>query len=117
MTSAVSMGASQRRKGSRWERELASRLREKLYPDAHRGIGQARSGGEVCDVEGTPWWIEAKAGRATNVWAALRQAREATDGRPPLVVAKRDREGVVVCLALEDFEALILAQREGWESQ
>lgn len=111
------MSASQRRKGASWERDLANRWREKLYPDARRGIGQARSGGEVCDVESTPWWCELKVGQRPDILGAMRQAVKATDGRPPLVVVKRDREEPLVCMRLEDFEKLILAQREGWESQ
>lgn len=102
------MGASQRRKGNTWERVLAKRWRDSgLYPDAWRGAGQSRRGSDVPDVDGTPWWVECKVGARPNVLAGLAQAEAATDGRPALVVAKRDREAPVVCMGLEDFEGLL----------
>lgn len=81
------MSARSRRKGAGWERELAELLRE-VWPEAKRGIGQSRHGGECCDVEGTPYWIEAKVGQQTNPRAAVRQAEAATDGRPVVAVCK-----------------------------
>lgn len=111
------MGARSRRKGRTWEQELTHILRG-VYPAARRGIGQARSGGEVCDVEGTPWWVEAKVGARTNPRAAVRQAEQATDGRPVLAICKDNQEKpgkaaeVWVTLRLQDFLALA-AQAEG----
>jgi hypothetical protein len=96
------VGASQRRKGAGWERELAKLFRA-IYPGAKRGIGQARSAKEVSDVEGTPYWIEAKCGARTNPRAALRQAQECTDGRPVLVVCKDDHQEPFVVMPLEQF--------------
>lgn len=112
------MSASQRRKGAQWERTLAKRWRDSgLYPDAWRGAGQSRRGSDVPDVDGTPWWVECKVGARPNVLAALAQAEGATDGRPPLVVAKRDREAPVVCMRLDDFEVLLCLAALGVDNE
>jgi hypothetical protein len=76
-----------RRKGQTYERENANRLKS-VWPDAKRGIGQARSAKEVADVEGTPYWIEAKHHKRVNIRAAFNQGTEATDGRPVVVVSR-----------------------------
>lgn len=88
-------GRRSRRKGSAFEREIANALKP-YFPKARRGIGQARSGGEVCDVEGTPYWIETKRHKRCSIPAAWRQACEATDGRPCLVISKDDGGPVLV---------------------
>jgi|SRR5579884_208274 hypothetical protein len=61
-------------KGKAFERWVARRLRG-LWPDAARGLAQARSARETADVEGTLWWIEANIGRRVDVWTAYAQAR------------------------------------------
>ena len=98
------MGSSQRNKGKRGEREVATIFRLKGYT-THRGW-QTRSGQTECDVEGTPWWIEVKRGKKVNIRAAMRQAKDDTDGRPPIVVWRDDREPWMVSLTLEQFLAL-----------
>jgi hypothetical protein len=65
--------ARSREKGHAYERVVADKLR-RVYPDARRGIGQARQGGEVPDVEGTPFWVEAKNRKVLNVHDAFAQA-------------------------------------------
>lgn len=102
------MSRLSRTKGATFERLLAARWRELgLYPEARRGIGQARSGGEVCDVEGTPWWVEAKHRKAVSVPAALKQAGEASDAaftgaewRPPVVIAREHGQRLEHALAV-----------------
>ena len=100
-----------RRKGAQYERELAVRWRDSgLFAEARRGIGQTRSGSDVPDVDGTPYWIEAKRRKAHNVRAAMRQAVTATDGRIPVVVARWDGDSAddaLVCVRLADFETLL----------
>jgi hypothetical protein len=96
------MGKMQRNKGANFERAVANALAI-VYPQAKRGIGQARSASEVADVDGTPWWVECKVGARPNLLGAMRQARKATDGRPCLVVAKVDRQEPVVVLGLAEF--------------
>lgn len=124
------MSSLSRRKGAAWQAELARRWRAiGLYGDAHSTQGaQTRSGRQLGktppDVDGTPWWVEAKHRRAADPVGALKQAereREAAgDERPAIAVVRPHGCGpadAVVAMRLETFERLILAQREGWESQ
>lgn len=104
------MSKMQRTKGASYERVLAKRF-QYIYPGARRGIGQARSAKEVPDVDGTPWWVEAKHQKCPNLWAALSQAEEATDQRVPLVVARRNGGAEVAVMRLEAF-LVILAELE-----
>jgi len=100
---AATMGAMSRRKGASWERDVATTMRARGAVNAKRGLGQARCARECADVEGTPWWIECKRGARLNVVAALAQARDASDGRVPIVIAKLDRADPIVTLSLADF--------------
>jgi hypothetical protein len=93
-------------KGKNFEREVAAKLRE-VYPEARRGLAQPRSGDETPDVDGTPFWVECKVGQRINVQAALSQATDATDGRPPLAVCKVDREPATATMLLSDFINLV----------
>lgn len=102
------MGSRERTKGAVFERAVAGMMRDLGYPDAARGIGQARSGSEVSDVDGTPWWIEAKHRKAIDVHGAYLQGVAAADGRKPvLAVTKRDRGPVLVTMSLEEFGRLL----------
>jgi hypothetical protein len=96
------VSAYQRRKGAAFERHVAALFRAIGYPEARRGLGQARAASEVPDVDGTPWWVEAKCGAHWTVPGAWRQARkarrdayEATE-RALLLVVRRDRGSVMV---------------------
>lgn len=98
-------GRASRRKGYQWERDVSLMFRE-FFPEAKRGIGQARSGGEVPDVAGAaPFWIECKRGKKTNIKAALRQAEEAMTGiyKYPVAVCKDDREIATITMRLDHF--------------
>lgn len=88
-------GASRRRKGHDWEREVAALFRSVGYPEARRGW-QARSGTDDPDIVGVPgYWIECRCRDYINIPAALRKAltdRKATDASKRgwiAVVAKR----------------------------
>lgn len=107
-TDRTRLGRRSKRKGKTWERELAAMLRPVFGERVARGF-QTRSGRDGCDVEGTPYWLEAKHGKLVNVRAALRQALEATDGRPAVVVAKDDRSVPLVVMRLADWLALVAA--------
>lgn len=111
-------GRRSRNKGAAYERELANRWSENgTFPEARRGIGQARSASEVSDVEGTKFWVEAKCKARPNPFRAMEQAEEATDGRPCVVVACRREKGkpkrasTLVCMRLETFEDLVRGAR------
>src|SRR5690606_15391046 len=98
----TSVGRRSRNKGATFEREIAHAL-QTLWPGAKRGIGQARLGSEVADVEGTPFWAECKHRKRVSISAAYRQAVEATDGRPVLVVTREDRQPILVTMTLADW--------------
>ena len=85
-------GARSRNKGAKWERDAAALLAE-VFPDAKRGIGQTRMGSDGADVEGTPYWVECKVGQRPNIYAAIEQSVAATDGRPWLVVSRKNSTG------------------------
>lgn len=104
-------GRSARRKGHDWERALARRFRF-AFPAAGRSVQS--SGARGCDVEGLPWWTEAKADERVSLWAALAQAERdrdaARDQREAIVIAKRNRTRPVVVLSLDAFERLMGVQ-------
>jgi len=109
-------GRLSRRKGKTYERHVANRLKE-VYPDAARGLGQERSGGEVADVRGIPgWWVQCKHGAQVNVWTAMLQARDEIEMSKtivkPIVIARRNRSEDVAVLALGDFIALLAELEE-----
>lgn len=95
-------GRAARRKGQQSERDIAALVR-RVFPDAKRGIGQARFGRECPDVDGTPYWIETKCGKNAPVRSALKQAVDDTDGRVPVVIVKDDRCEPFVVMRLSDW--------------
>lgn len=108
------MGRMQRNKGASFERLLAS-LWKGIAPKARRGIGQARSAGEVCDVEGTRWWIEAKHHIRPNILGAWKQAEEVSDGRPVLVVSRANNGPILATMELNrllELEQELMQLRE-----
>lgn len=91
-----------RRKGHSFERKMAIAFRE-LWPKARRGL-QYQDGAECPDVLGTPYWVECKIGKRTNIKAAMKQAEEASkDSLPILVVTKDDREPILVTMKWDVF--------------
>jgi hypothetical protein len=110
-----------REKGMRWQSDLALRWRERrLFSEARSTQGEqgptldGAKRSPVPDVEGTPYWCEAKHTRACNPIAALRQAireaEEAGDDRAPIAVCKPSGDklcGPVVAMRLADWEALV----------
>ena len=107
------MSAS-KRKGDKYERELAAYLRDALGIDCHRaplsGGGFVIAGGNA-DLVGTPLlFVEAKRTEKISVRAALAQANrnKATTNSPetPVVITRQNRmttgESLVV-LTLDDF--------------
>ena len=106
------MGSFSRTKGRAWEQAVAKLFRPIFGQQVRRGW-QARSGGDAADLEGVPFWVEAKHHRQVNIAAALRQIVEAMEARPPkeplwpLVTAKSDRQRPTATMFLDDFMVLI----------
>lgn len=101
-------GRRSRTKGKVWERLVANMLKPIFGDSAKRGF-QSRSGRDGCDVEGTPYWLECKHGALVNLRAALKQALEASDGRPVVVCAKDDRSAPLAVMRLSDWLDLVHA--------
>jgi len=109
------MGAAQRLKGARFEREVATALRV-IAPETRRGLQP--QGGEVApDVDAPGLWIECKRGRRPSPRAALAQARaDARPGRVPVAVIRDDREPAFAVLAFNDFIEFYSAWLNGAEA-
>jgi hypothetical protein len=108
------IGKHARTKGRAYEQEIARALQE-LWPAAKRGIGQARSAGEVPDVTGTPYWIECKHKRKVSINGAYDQGVQAsctrtgptTTTRPVLVISRENRTEDLVTMSLTEFKRLV----------
>jgi len=99
------MGKSQRNKGRRGEIRARNLLRE-IYPDAYCSCNQAGSDKQP-DVDGTPWWVEAKEQKTHRIWAAVRQAVDARDAagddRPIVVISHRTNGMTLAVVPMGDF--------------
>lgn len=94
----VAAGKRSRAKGKTWERAVV-RMLKPLWERAHRGHQDSRGGfggGEGCDVEGTPFYVECRHEQSYN-WRkhlreamAMRTARH--DNRAIVLVAKEDKK-------------------------
>lgn len=111
------MGRSQRNKGARGELEACEALAG-VWPNLQRGLTQTRGGGDCPDIDApageprVPWWVEVKRGaRAPHPAPAYEQARQASDGRPPLVLTRADRGPWLVTMALADAVPLLRGER------
>lgn len=101
------MARLSRTKGRAFERAIAAKLRPLFGARIKRGY-QARDGRAAPDVDGSPFWIECKHGKAVSVRAALAQGMAATDGRPVVVVAKdHGARDAIVCMRLTDWLELV----------
>ncbi len=112
-------GKSSRRKGHDWERDVARQMRD-IFGDRVKRGWQVREGTDAPDVDGTPFWIECKKGKKTNIRAALLQAQDAAghlhgagDNRPPLAVCKDDGMRATATMYLDDFLDLV----KEWEDR
>lgn len=113
------MAKLSRTKGANFERQIAAKLRE-IFPGAKRGYQARGAAQDGCDVEGTPYWCEAKTGKAPRLWPAWQQACAESDGRAPIVVAHRDQavvgEGGQTIVIMDLDQWLGLLERAGkWQ--
>lgn len=96
-----------RDKGARFERELASRLREYGY-DAHRSAQYCGNTGAAADVTGLPGiHIEAKHCEKMQLYDWISQAicDAAAAGKEeiPAVFHRKNNAGILVTLRFDDF--------------
>lgn len=105
----ASQGRGARRKGHRWERQLAKLLSAATGLDFQKSIQQSRGGGaEESDVfcDSLPWLhIEAKAHKKVSIKAAMKQAVSDTieTGKLPVAITKDDYKEPLVTMRLDDF--------------
>lgn len=99
-------GKMSRDKGKRGEYEARDFLK-RWFPEARRGANQSRNGADAADVEGTPFWVEAKLGAKPNVRAALEQAKKATDYRAVLVYIRDDKKEPFFVLDAESMSYVL----------
>ena len=94
-----------RQRGQKHERTIAKRFNAFLGLSAQRGIGQARSAGEVADVKGVPhFWIECKHRKTISVRAALCQAEfDRSEDLLPVAIYRFDRQKDMVAMYSVDF--------------
>lgn len=98
------MAINSKQKGARFERLLASKLREYGY-DTRRTAQYCGNTGDAADVCGLPHiHIEAKHQERMQLYDWMAQAkRDAKPGKIPAVFHKRNNSNILVTMELDDF--------------
>lgn len=108
------MSASERRKGARFEVEIATYLSERLGRIVKRKLGQERDSGD--DIEVGKFRIECKRRANIAVYPWLEQVDRAcavtVGGGIPVVVARADGKEPIAILRLDDLVPLIAGELE-----
>ena len=101
------MPINSKQKGARFERLLASKLREYGY-DTRRTAQYCGNTGDAADVVGLPHiHIEAKHQERMQLYDWMAQAkRDAKDGLMPAVFHKRNNANILVTMEFDDFMKL-----------
>ena len=100
------MTVNSKQKGARFERQLASKLRDYGY-ECRRGQQYCGSNGDA-DVVGLPYiHIEAKAVERMELYKwmeqAKRDAKAGKEGRMPAVFHKKNNADILVTMTFDDF--------------
>ena len=106
------MGARERERGARGEREVVQLVREHGWPGAERssnGRAQVGRGDIALGPEFTS--IDVKFCEKTEPWKWWRQAERDADGRMPVVAFRRSRSPWLAIVELDELLEL-LAMRE-----
>lgn len=99
------MAVNSKAKGARFERQLASKLREYGY-DARRTAQYCGKSGDASDVVGLPGLhIEAKHQERMSLYEWMSQAKRDSEGtgRLPAVFHKKNNAEILVTMTLEDW--------------
>ena len=110
------MPVNSRAKGARFERNLASLLREYGY-DCRRGQQYCGANGDA-DVVGLPGLhIEAKAQEPMRLYEWMSQAKRDAEGtgRLPAVFHKKNYSEILVTMTLDDFMHLYREWEAGFD--
>lgn len=102
------MAVNSKQKGARFERLLASKLREYGYNDARRTAQYCGNTGDASDVVGLPGLhCECKHQERMNLYEWMAQAKRdarANEGhRLPAVFHKKNNAPILVTMELDDF--------------
>ena len=108
------MGKLSRDKGASFERCISTMLR-RFYPKARRGIQYRDGGKEVSDVINTPYHVECRHGKTSNIDKKIEQAQRDCGGAPILVITKRNKGPILVTMLLEDW--ILQHAKPGAENQ
>lgn len=98
-----------KQKGARFERSLASKLKEYGYTDARRTAQYCGNTGDASDVVGLPGiHIEAKHVERLNIYDAINQAKRDSEGTGnlPVVFHKKNNHEILVSMPLYVFMEL-----------
>jgi hypothetical protein len=111
------MAVNSKAKGARFERQLASKLREYGY-NTRRTAQYCGNTGDASDVVGLPGLhIEAKHQERMSLYEWMAQAkRDSRDtGRLPAVFHKKNNAPILVTMELEDFMNLYREWEAGFD--
>lgn len=111
------MALNSKQKGARFERQLASLLREYGY-DARRTAQYCGNTGDASDVVGLRGLhIEAKHQERMNLYEWMSQAKRDSDGtgRLPAVFHKKNHAEILVTMGLDDFMCLYREWEAGFD--
>ena len=111
------MAVNSKAKGARFERQLASKLREYGY-NTRRTAQYCGNTGDASDVAGLPGLhIEAKHQERMSLYEWMAQAKRDSrgTGRLPAVFHKKNNAPILVTMELEDFMNLYREWEAGFD--
>ena len=111
------MAVNSKQKGARFERQLASRLREHGY-EARRTAQYCGNTGDASDIVGLPGLhIEAKYQERMQLYEWMAQAKRDAEGtgRLPAVFHKKNHAQILVTMELDDFMNLYREWEAGFD--
>lgn len=103
-------------KGARFERHLASRIRDAGFQDARRTAQYCGNTGDASDVVGLPGiHIEAKHQEQFRIYEWMAQAKRDAEGTGnlPTVFFKKNNAEILVCMTFDDWMQLYKEFYEG----
>ena len=114
------MAVNSKQKGARFERLLASKLREYGYDDARRTAQYCGNTGDASDVKGLHGiHIEAKHAEAMRLYdwmaQAKRDAEAGGEGNLPAVFHKKNNAEILVTMELKDWINLYREWEAGFD--
>jgi Holliday junction resolvase len=113
------MPINSRAKGARFERQLASKLREYGYKDARRSVQYCGKPGEAADIVNLPGLhIEAKHREQMRLYDWVAQAkRDAAGKKLPAVFHKKNNAEILVTLPLDAFMEIYREYEAGLQEE